>query len=67
MQQAQNEMNIVILDRGLARMDAPTGTFIAYAAAPGQAAHDGASGTNGVFSSNGSWCRRSRPDTSGTG
>jgi hypothetical protein len=56
-------MNIVILDacrdnplpktrgieRGLARMDAPSGTFIAYAAAPGQSAQDGASGTNGVF------------------
>jgi hypothetical protein len=30
-------------------MDAPSGTFIAYAAAPGQSAQDGASGTNGVF------------------
>jgi hypothetical protein len=63
MKTAQNEMNIVILDacrdnplpktrgieRGLARMDAPSGTFIAYAAAPGQSAQDGASGTNGVF------------------
>lgn len=63
MKGAQNEMNIVILDscrnnplpktrgmdRGLARMDAPSGTFIAYAAAPGQTAQDGASGTNGVF------------------
>ena len=63
MQQAQNEMNIVILDacrdnplpktrgmtRGLARLEAPTGTFIAYAAGPGQAAEDGASGTNGAF------------------
>jgi uncharacterized caspase-like protein len=63
MQNAQNEMNIVILDacrdnplprtrgieRGLARMSAPSGTFIAYAAAPGQAAQDGALGTNGVF------------------
>jgi Caspase domain len=60
---AQNDMNIVILDacrdnplphgrsvaRGLARMGAPSGTFIAYAAAPGQSANDGASGTNGVF------------------
>src|ERR1700722_2644323 len=60
---AQNEMNIVILDacrnnplpktrgmdRGLARIDAPTGTFIAFAAAPGQTAQDGAAGTNGVF------------------
>jgi hypothetical protein len=63
MKAAQNEMNIMILDacrdnplpktrgieRGLARMDAPSGTFIAYAAAPGQSAQDGASGTNGVF------------------
>jgi hypothetical protein len=30
-------------------MDAPSGTFIAYAAAPGQAAQDGNSGSNGVF------------------
>jgi len=63
MKAAQNEMNIVILDacrdnplpkargteRGLARMDAPSGTFIAYAAAPGQIAHDGAKGATGVF------------------
>jgi Caspase domain len=63
MRDAQNEMNILILDacrdnplrktrgieRGLARMNAPSGTFIAYAAAPGQAAHDGAKGGNGVF------------------
>jgi len=63
MQAAQNEMNIVILDacrdnplprtrgieRGLARMEAPSGTFIAYAAAPGHAAQDGAVGTNGIF------------------
>jgi len=63
MRSAQNDMNILILDacrnnplpktrgmgRGLARMDAPSGTFIAYAAAPGQTAQDGASGTNGVF------------------
>jgi hypothetical protein len=63
MQNAQNEMNIVILDacrdnplprtrgmeRGLARMSAPSGTFIAYAAAPGQTAQDGAVGANGIF------------------
>ena len=63
MKAAQNQMNIVILDacrdnplpkargvtRGLAKMDAPGGTFIAYAAAPGQEARDGAKGTNGVF------------------
>jgi hypothetical protein len=60
---AQNEMNIVILDacrnnplpktrgmdRGLARIDAPGGTFIAFSAGPGQTAQDGAAGTNGVF------------------
>ncbi|MGA2563441.1 MAG: caspase family protein [Steroidobacteraceae bacterium] len=61
---AQNEMNIVILDacrdnplprsargmeRGLARMQAPSGTFIAYAAAPDQSAQDGGRGGNGVF------------------
>jgi hypothetical protein len=63
MHAAQNEMNIVILDacrdnplrrtrsvaRGLARIDAPSGTFIAYAAAPGQTAQDGNNGANGVF------------------
>jgi hypothetical protein len=63
LKEAENGTNIVILDacrdnplpksrgmeRGLARMDAPGGTFIAYAAAPGQVAHDGLKGTNGVF------------------
>jgi Caspase domain len=63
MKTAHNEMNIVILDacrdnplpktrgvgRGLARMDAPSGTFIAYAAGPGQVADDGGKGSNGVF------------------
>jgi uncharacterized caspase-like protein len=63
LQEADNGTNIVILDacrdnplpkgrgveRGLARMDAPGGTFIAYAAAPGHVAHDGLKGTNGVF------------------
>ncbi len=34
--------------RGLARMTAPAGSFIAYAASPGQAAADGA-GRNGTF------------------
>jgi hypothetical protein len=63
MADAHNRMNIVVLDacrdnplpkksrsasRGLARMDAPTGTFIAYAAGPGQTAQDG-SGGNGLF------------------
>lgn len=56
MQFAANRVNIVILDscrnnplsrsmrsasRGLARMDAPTGSFIGYATAPGEVAADG--------------------------
>jgi uncharacterized caspase-like protein len=63
MSDAGNEMNILILDacrnnplpktrgmdRGLARINAPSGTFIAFAAAPGETAQDGAAGTNGVF------------------
>lgn len=64
MGEAHNRLNIVILDacrdnplpkstrsvsRGLARMEAPTGTFIAYAAGPGQTAQDGAAGGNGLF------------------
>jgi len=63
MAEAHNRLNIVVLDacrdnplpkgrsasRGLARMDAPTGTFIAYAAGPGQIAQDGSAGGNGVF------------------
>jgi PQQ-dependent catabolism-associated CXXCW motif protein len=63
MAEAHNRLNIVVLDacrdnplpkgrsasRGLARMDAPTGTFIAYAAGPGQTAQDGSAGGNGVF------------------
>ncbi len=34
--------------RGLARMNAPTGTIVAYATAPGSTAEDGA-GTNGTY------------------
>jgi len=63
MRDAQNDLNIVILDacrdnplprtrgieRGLARMNAPNGTFIAYAAAPDQTAEDGSIGANGIF------------------
>jgi len=64
MAKAQNDLNIVILDacrdnplprtargmtRGLAKMDPPDGTFIAYAAKPGHSAFDGASGTHGLF------------------
>ena len=63
MEDAGNNMNLIILDscrdnpfarsfrsssRGLARMDAPHGSFIAYATAPGQTAADG-SGRNGIF------------------
>jgi len=63
MQEARNRVNIVLLDacrnnplpkgrsltRGLAKMDAPNGTFIGYAAAPGQTAMDGPPGGNGMF------------------
>jgi Caspase domain len=60
---AGNRMNIVILDacrdnpfadgktasgKGLAPLDAPTGTFLAYATAPGNVAADGA-GKNGLY------------------
>ncbi|PJK29720.1 caspase family protein [Minwuia thermotolerans] len=63
MQHANTGVNIVILDacrnnpfqqgfrsasRGLARMEAPTGTYIAYATAPGQLAMDG-DGPNSPF------------------
>jgi hypothetical protein len=64
MDAAKNPLNIVILDAcrtdpfarslrlgaaGLAPMDAPTGTFIAFATAPGGAASDGDSGVNGTY------------------
>ena len=63
MEDAQNQLNIVILDAcrsnpyarsfrsenmGLARMDAPTGSLIVYATAPGDVAADGPE-RNGVF------------------
>lgn len=63
MEAAGNGLNIVILDacrnnpfarsfrsasRGLARMDAPTGSIVAYATAPGQVASDGES-EHGVY------------------
>ena len=63
MEQARGDVNIVVLDacrdnpfsrsfrttsRGLASMDAPNGTFIAYATAPGKTAADG-SGSNGLY------------------
>lgn len=64
MESAGNELNIVILDacrnnpftrgfgtagRGLARMDGPAGTFIAYATAPGAISQDGNSGRNSPY------------------
>jgi len=63
MEDAENKLNIVIIDacrnnpfarafrtseRGLARMDAPTGSLIAYATAPGEVAVDGPE-RNGIF------------------
>ena len=63
MEDAQNRLNIVILDAcrnnpytrafrsdqsGLARMDAPTGSMIAYSTAPGEVAADGTE-RNGIF------------------
>jgi len=63
MEQANNGVNLVFLDacrdnpyassfksltRGLARMDSPSGTLIAYATAPGDVAEDG-TGRNGTF------------------
>jgi uncharacterized caspase-like protein len=63
MEEARNRLNIVILDacrnnpyarssrsvaRGLAQMDATSGTLIAFATAPGSIAADG-SGRNGVY------------------
>lgn len=65
MEQARSEVNIVILDacrdnpfsgsfrspsRGLATMDAPNGTLIAYATGPGKIAADG-TGDHGLFTS----------------
>lgn len=65
MEDAGNDLNIVILDAcrdnpfarsfrssqsGLARMDAPRGTLIAYATSPGSVAADGADGErNGIY------------------
>ena len=67
MEDAGNDFNIVILDacrtnpfvrsfrtadQGLARMDAPKGSLIAYATAPGRVAADsGGTGRNGVYTS----------------
>lgn len=64
MESASNGLNIVILDacrnnpfarslgnRGLARMDGPVGTFIAYATAPGSISKDG-TGRNSPYTQN---------------
>ena len=64
MESAGNGLNIVILDacrnnpfarslgsRGLARMDGPVGTFIAYATAPGSTSKDG-TGRNSPYTQN---------------
>jgi hypothetical protein len=66
MTDAGNRMNIVILDacrknpfmrsfrsatRGLAKMDAPAGTLIAYATSPNDVAEDG-KGRNGTYTAN---------------
>ncbi len=63
LEEARNSINIVILDacrdnpfarsfrsasRGLAQVDAPTGTLIAYSTAPGRTASDG-DGANGTY------------------
>ncbi|OGR38156.1 MAG: hypothetical protein A2051_03135 [Desulfovibrionales bacterium GWA2_65_9] len=63
MEDAGNELNIIILDacrnnpfarsfrsadQGLARMDAPTGSIVAYATAPNAVASDG-KGQNGMY------------------
>ena len=62
MEDAQNPVNIVILDacrdnpfggdlksgKGLSQMDAPIGTLLAYATAPGKVASDG-EGVNGLY------------------
>jgi len=64
MESAGNGLNLMVLDacrnnpfgrgwrrggvEGLAQMDAPTGTYIAFATAPGRTASDG-TGTNGLY------------------
>jgi hypothetical protein len=66
MQEARTRVNIVVLDacrdnpftgrfrslgRGLAFMDVPSGTYVAYATAPGSLAEDGEPGKNGIYTS----------------
>ncbi|MEE8383301.1 MAG: SUMF1/EgtB/PvdO family nonheme iron enzyme [Thermodesulfobacteriota bacterium] len=65
MEDAGNSLNVIILDacrdnpfgrsfrtgnRGLAKMDAPTGSILSYATAPGSVASDGP-GRNGLYTS----------------
>jgi hypothetical protein len=64
--QAANPMNVIILDacrenpfgtirveqKGLSQMDAPPGTLLAYATAPGNLAADGTVGANGLYTGN---------------
>jgi len=65
MEDAGNSLNVIILDacrnnpfgrsfrssdKGLAKMDAPTGSILAYATAPGSVASDGP-GRNGLYTS----------------
>ncbi len=76
MEDAQNRVNIVVMDacrnnpfarsfrsasRGLAQMEAARGSFIAYATAPGSVAADG-SGRNGVYTKH-LLASLKRPDT----
>ena len=64
MDSAKNGLNLMILDacrnnpfarsfraqsQGLAQMDAPSGTLVAFATSPGAIASDGAGGKNGVY------------------
>ena len=64
---AANPMNVIILDacrenpfgsevrveqKGLSQMDAPPGTLLAYATAPGNLAADGQVGSNGLYTGN---------------
>jgi hypothetical protein len=66
MQESKTRVNIVVLDacrdnpfagrfrglgRGLAFMDVPAGTYVAYSTAPGSVAEDGEPGTNGIYTS----------------
>ena len=80
MDAAKNRMNIVVLDacrnnpfarsfrsnaQGLAQMDAPSGTIVAFATAPGSVAADGR-GNNGLYTQHlVANIRQSRPEDRG--